>query len=60
MTRLHLYPDELVPKHIMENIVDQLQNVQPVPKAIHEYKSEVVENFPKLADYPDDYVVQKD
>ncbi|KAI1277761.1 39S ribosomal protein L13, mitochondrial [Halotydeus destructor] len=60
MTRLHLYPDEVVPKHIMENIVDQIQNHRPVHKALHEISDEEKFKFPKVVDYPDDFVIKKD
>jgi len=59
MARLHLYPDENVPKPIMENILDQIQNHRPVNKSIQELDEKLVENFPKLVDYPEDYVIKK-
>ena len=61
MTRLHLYPDggETVPEEIMGNILDQIQQVQPVYKSITEYAEMELKKFPKVTDYPDDYVIRK-
>lgn len=59
MARLHLFPDADVPKELMENVMDQIQQVQPVHKKIEEYDAETVRTFPKITDYPDDYVIEK-
>lgn len=58
MKRLYLYPDENVPQNFMDNISNQLRQARPVPKALHEYDEETRKNFPKIMDYPEDYVVE--
>jgi ribosomal protein L13 len=60
MTRLHLYPDGVVPNEIMENVVDQIQQLRPVPKAINEISDQEKIEFPKITDYPDDYAIKND
>jgi len=57
MSKLHLYPDDNLPKEIRENILDQIQGVNPVFKSIDEYSLEEKSRFPKITDYPEDYVI---
>lgn len=59
MNKLHLYPDDKVPAEIMENILDQIQGVNPIFKSIEDYSPEERSKFPKITDYPDDYVIPK-
>ena len=56
MARLHLYPGDAPPEK-MEMIVDQIQGSNPVIKSIDEYTPEQIANFPKITDYPEDYVI---
>jgi large subunit ribosomal protein L13 len=56
MQRLHLFPDENMPKEIQENITNQIRQMRPVPTRLDHIDKETVENFPKLMNYPDDYV----
>lgn len=56
MARLHLYPGEAPPEK-MEMIIDQIQGTNPVLRSLDEYKPEEVAQFPKVTDYPDDYVL---
>lgn len=58
MHRLRLFPDANVPKDVMDNISNQLRQTRVVPKALHEYDEETVKNFPKIMDYPKNYVVE--
>ncbi|KAK3592128.1 hypothetical protein CHS0354_019410 [Potamilus streckersoni] len=58
MRRLHIFPEEQVPTEILTNISDQIQQVQPVPKRLDEYTQEEIESFPKLFDWPEDFVLQ--
>lgn len=55
IARLHIYPDDQIPGHIAENISDQIRQLKPVPKSIADIDPEVVEKYPKLFDYPEDY-----
>ena len=58
MARLHIYPDEEVPEEIMVNVSDQIPPVRPVPRRLEEHSPEEVEQFPKLWDYPEEYVIK--
>jgi large subunit ribosomal protein L13 len=56
MARLHLYPEE-APKEKMEMIIDQIRGTNRVLRSIEEFTPEEKANFPKITDYPDDYVI---
>lgn len=58
MQRLHLYPDNNVPSEIMANISNQLKQVREVPKRLDHIDEETVKNYPKIMDYPKDYVIR--
>lgn len=42
----------------MENISGQLRQLRRVPKKLAEYSEEEQAKFPKVFDYPDDYIIQ--
>jgi len=56
LARLHIFPDDNLPDKIAENISDQIRPLRPVPKRLDHYRQEEVESFPKLFDYPKDYI----
>lgn len=58
MQRLHLFPDDNIPKEILLNITNQLKQARQVPKRIDEYDQETIEKFPKIVDYPKGYVIE--
>ena len=58
MARLHLYPGE-APIEKMEMIMDQIPATNPILKSINEYSEEEIRQFPKITDYPHDYVIPK-
>ncbi|XP_012262076.2 39S ribosomal protein L13, mitochondrial [Athalia rosae] len=58
MQRLHLFPDSKVPEEILGNISNQIKQLRPVPKRLDHMSPEEVEQFPKIMDYPTDYVVR--
>ena len=60
MARLHVYPDgfEGVPDEISANLTGQIEPVRQVPKQLDKFTAEEVENFPKLWDYPEEYIVK--
>lgn len=58
MTRLHLFPDNNVPKEIMKNISNQLRQPRPVPVRLDHVDKETLENFPQIMDVPKDYVLR--
>lgn len=57
MQRLHIFKDEKVPSDMLQNITDQIPQLRRVPKRLKDYSKEEVEKFPKLFDYPKDYVL---
>lgn len=58
IARLHIYPDEKVPDHIMCNVSDQIRQLRPVPKRLDQFSEEEIKNFPKIFDYPEDYAIK--
>jgi hypothetical protein len=58
MERLHIFPGSQIPEDIKRNISGQIRPIMPVPKRLTEYSKEDVDNFPKIFDYPNDYVVR--
>lgn len=59
MERLHIYPDSNVPEEIMENISNQIRQLRSVPKPLESYTSEEIKTYPKIMDYPKDYILKK-
>lgn len=55
MQRLHIFPDENIPKDIACNISNQIRQLRPVPVRLDRIPAEEVEAFPKLVQYPVDY-----
>lgn len=58
MQRLHIYPDDKVPENIKQNITNQIRHLRPVPKRLDHYSPEEVQQFPKVMDWPKDYVLR--
>ncbi|XP_018015909.1 39S ribosomal protein L13, mitochondrial [Hyalella azteca] len=58
MCRLHIYPDEEVPEEILRNVSAQLRQMRAVPKRLDHYTEDEVKNFPKLFEWPKDYVLE--
>lgn len=56
MQRLHLFKNDEVPQEIVENISNQIRQTRPVPKRLDHYDPEITENFPKIFDFPNDYI----
>lgn len=59
LQRLHLFADADVPKALMQNVHDQIEQVQPVPKSLAEHSRAELDAFPKLFDFPEDYVLER-
>lgn len=55
MQRLHIFPDENVPKDMMENVGHQIRQPRPVPVRLDHIPAEEIESFPRLIKYPVDY-----
>lgn len=58
MQRLHIFPDEIVPENILQNISNQIRQQRLPPKRLDEYTEEERTTFPKIIDYPKDYILR--
>ena len=58
MERLHIYPDAEIPDEIKANITGQIRPLRPVPKRLTEYSQEEIDSYPKVYDYPNDYILR--
>ncbi|XP_062546591.1 large ribosomal subunit protein uL13m [Armigeres subalbatus] len=58
MQRLHLFKDDQVPKEILENITNQIRQPRRVPQRLDQMDPDLLENFPKIMDYPKDYILR--
>merc|ERR1712137_716107 len=58
MTRLHIFPGSEIPDDIKSNISGQIKPLKLVPKPLQEYSQEEIESYPKVFDYPKDYIVR--
>lgn len=58
MQRLHLFPDANVPEKLLKNVSNQIRQLRPVPKRLDHYDEEEVKKFPKIIDYPKDYILR--
>lgn len=58
MQRLHIYPGDNIPEEIKQNITNQIRQLRPVPERLDKYTEQDIEKFPKIMEYPDDYVLR--
>ncbi|KAK9878485.1 hypothetical protein WA026_022381 [Henosepilachna vigintioctopunctata] len=58
MERLHIFPDSNIPENIMKNVSNQLQQLRPKPTRLDSYDEKYVKEFPKIIDYPKDYILR--
>ncbi|CAG5125770.1 unnamed protein product, partial [Candidula unifasciata] len=58
MARLHLFPDDEVPEHILNNVTGQIRQVQAVPKKLQDFTQEEIDSFPRLFQLPEDYNIE--
>ncbi|KAB7496185.1 39S ribosomal protein L13, mitochondrial [Armadillidium nasatum] len=58
MRKLHIFPDDKVPEKIMQNVTHQLRQMRPVPVRLDHIPKDVVDNFPKIFDWPKDFVLK--
>lgn len=56
MQRLHLFKDENVPYEILENVTNQIRQLRPVPERLDQIDQTTIESFPKIMEYPEDYL----
>ncbi|CAD6196271.1 unnamed protein product [Caenorhabditis auriculariae] len=55
--RLHLFPDEDMPKFVQKNIANQLAPVQEIVRRSDQYTAEERAAFPRIVRYPESHVV---
>lgn len=58
MQRLHLFAGSVVPDEILANVTNQLRQTRLVPKRLDHIDPEAVAKFPKIMDFPKDYVLR--
>lgn len=58
MQRLHLFKDDNIPSNILENVTNQIRQPRVVPQRLDQLDKEFVEKFPKIMDYPSNYVLR--
>lgn len=58
MERLHIFPDANVPEDLMKNVSNQIRQLRPMPKRLDHYTEEETKKYPKVTDYPKDYVLR--
>lgn len=56
MQRLHLFEKDKVPQEILERVTNQIRQLRPVPERLDKIDEEVIKNFPKIMDYPEEYL----
>ncbi|XP_067002717.2 large ribosomal subunit protein uL13m [Anabrus simplex] len=57
MERLHIFPDDEIPEDILQNITSQIRQLRVVPRRLDSYSEKEREEFPKIMDFPKDYVL---
>ncbi|XP_050451094.1 39S ribosomal protein L13, mitochondrial [Cataglyphis hispanica] len=58
MQRLHIFPDNKIPKDILKNISNQLKQLRPVPVRLDRIPQEEINNIPQLLKYPENYILK--
>lgn len=58
MQRLHLFADANVPADLLANVSGQLRQQRLVPKRLDHIDAAEVAAFPKIMDFPKDYVLR--
>lgn len=59
MQRLHLFKNDAVPAEILENVTNQIRQIRVVPQRLDRIDKKIIDSFPKIMDYPKDYVLKK-
>jgi large subunit ribosomal protein L13 len=58
MQRLHLFNNAHVPQVMLDNVTNQIRQPRKVPTRLDHIDVKDVENFPKIMDFPKDYVLR--
>jgi len=57
--RLHCFPDDKIPDDFKQNISAQIRQLREVPKSLDYYSEEQVKAYPKVFDWPVDWVFEE-
>ncbi|KAJ8291053.1 hypothetical protein GJAV_G00020850 [Gymnothorax javanicus] len=55
MQRLHLFPDDVIPEDILQNLTEELPQPRDIPRKLTEYTQEERDAFPMLWTPPEDF-----
>jgi large subunit ribosomal protein L13 len=55
--RLHLFADDEIPMRILENIGNQMEQVQPVPRRSDQISAQERSRFPAIFDWKKDHLI---
>lgn len=58
MQRLHLFADGTVPEDVMSNVTNQLKQARIVPTRLDHMDPATVDKYPKVMNWPKDYVLR--
>lgn len=58
MQRLHIFPDNKIPKDILKNVSNQIKQLRAVPIRLDHISQEEIDNFPQLLKYPKNYILK--
>lgn len=58
MQRLHLFAGDIVPAEIMANVTSQIRQQRSVPQRLDHIDEKTIAEFPKIMDYPKEYVLR--
>lgn len=58
MQRLLIYPGEDIPEDVSQNVSSQIRQLRLVPTRLDHIPEEEVKQFPKVMEYPEDYVLK--
>lgn len=58
MERLFIYPGEDIPVEVQQNLSNQIRQIRRVPERLDQMPEEEVKSFPKVMDYPENYILK--
>lgn len=56
MQRLHIFEDDQVPPTLLENVTNQIRQLRRVPERLDHIDKSIVDNFPKVMNFPEEYL----
>lgn len=58
MQRLFIFPGEEIPEDVLQNVTSQIRQLRLVPTRLDHIPEEEIKQFPKVMDYPEEYVLK--